>query len=463
MRNLLISFILCAVVGSAGAETSPLAGDWKGKIILPSAALEISVHLTQTASGWTGTIDIPAQAAKGLALGNFVVAEDSITFAIGGVPGEPTFHGAREDSTIKGPFTQGGQTFEFVLERGTLEAAVRPQDPVPPFPYDSEDITFAHDHVTLSGTITTPHGEGPFPAVVLLTGSGAQDRNEEIFNHRPFLVIADHLSRHGIAVLRYDDRGVGGSTGAGSEDTSADFAEDALAAVDFLRGRADIDNSRIGLLGHSEGALIAIIASEKSTDLAFVIFLAGPGVSGSDLLPVQIETLALANGVSTTVAAEQADLFRRIIALATSGRDSKKTEEEMAELFRQHIALEPASESISGEMLEQVVSNSTRQFATPWFQFFFTYDPQPALSRISIPVLALNGSLDCQVVPSQNLTGIASALKKGNNQDVTVREMPGLNHMFQHANTGALSEYPEIEETIAPEVLAIIAEWLAQR
>ena len=268
---------------SAASSAAAFAGPWHGKVTLPGSDLEIRVHLTPPAEAggdWTGSIDIPQQGASGLPLGGITVAGDSISFAIAGVPGEPTFHGKRDGDTIEGDFSQHGMTFSFLLERGAGEKAERPQDPKPPFPYRAEEVTFANGDIILAGTLTLPEGEGPFPAVVLLTGSGSENRNEEVFDHRPFLVIADHLSRHGIAVLRYDDRGVGGSSQGPQGATTADFAQDALAAVAFLRERPEIVPDRIGLLGHSEGALIATIAASRSSDVAFLVFLGGPGVPG---------------------------------------------------------------------------------------------------------------------------------------------------------------------------------------
>lgn len=470
MRNAIVAGLFLAVAGialaagAAHAGESAFAGYWDGAIMLPGMSLGIRVHLEQDDTGaWSGTIDIPMQGAKDLALAGIAARGDSLTFAIAGVPGDPTFNGVLEGDTLRGPFTQSGQTFDFELARASAEAARRPQDPEPPFPYASEEVTFENEGVTLAGTLTIPEGAGPFPAVVLLTGSGPQNRNEEVFDHRPFLVIADYLSRRGIAVLRYDDRGVGGSTGSTTGATSADFAADALAAVALLRNDPRIAADRVGLLGHSEGALIAPMAAAKSDDVAFIILLAAPGVPTPDLLALQTERVMRAEGESEDMVAKQVALNRELTGALDSDLPEDSVRVLVRDIIERQIALSPPAERPSGEVREKMIEANINSVFTPWFQFFIRHDPRQALRKVKVPVLALFGGLDTQVIDTQNRPAVEAALEEAGNTDVTARSMPGLNHMFQHAETGGVGEYAEIDETISPEVLDIIFEWIQER
>jgi len=461
---LVLTPVLAASMLPPQADETAFAGHWDGSILLPGTSLGIRVHLSRDEGGaWSGTIDIPMQGAKDLALSGIVVEGDSIVFAIAGVPGDPTFEGTLEDDRIAGPFSQSGQTFRFELTRGTAEAPKRPQDPVPPFPYASEEVTFTNGGVTLAGTLTIPDGEPPFPAVVMLTGSGPQNRNEEVFDHRPFLVIADYLSRRGIAVLRYDDRGVGGSSGSISQSTIADFAGDALAAVELLRADKRIAPDRVGLLGHSEGALTAPLAASESDDVAFLVLLAAPGVPMPDLLALQAERIARAEGENEETVKEMVALNRELTATIASDMDPDSARARVRDVILRQNELMPPESRPTGEVLERLIQSNVDNLFTPWFQFFIRYDPRDALRKVTVPVLVLNGTLDLQVVESQNLPAVQAALAEAGNTHVTALAMPDLNHMFQHAKTGAVSEYATIDETVAPEVLETIDQWIAER
>jgi pimeloyl-ACP methyl ester carboxylesterase len=426
-------------------------------------ALDVRVELARADGGWAGTIDIPQQGATGLPLEMTQVEGKTVVFSIAGVPGQPTFNGTLEGDRISGAFTQGGRAFEFELVRSTAQAQRRPQDPQPPFPYRVEEVTFNNQDVTLAGTLTIPEGVGPFPAVVLLTGSGPQNRDEEIFDHRPFWVIADHLSRNGIAVLRYDDRGVGGSTGNLMQSTTADFADDALAAVALLRERREIAVDRIGLLGHSEGAMVAPIAASRSEDIAFVVLLAAPGVRITDLLALQTEYVVRAAGRPEEAVEEYVETSRQLMAAATADESPAEKRAEIRRLVMRQNELAPEEQRARGDALEQLIEASVAQMTALWYQHFLRYDPTDALAGVKVPVLALNGELDLQVISTQNLPALQAALMAAGNKDVTTRSMPSLNHMFQHAETGSIEEYGAIDETISPEVLDIITEWIRER
>ena len=444
--------LLAPLAVAAQAPAPSASGLWEGAINLPSGVLEVAVRLDRPASGsWAGTIDIPMQGAVAMPLANITVDGPAVRFSIAGVPGDPTFAGtlSEDGATIQGGFTQGPGKLTFSLKRNTtgkptIVAAARPQEPKPPYPYLTDEVTIQNSAagVKLAGTLTTPRAAEAYPVVILITGSGQQDRNESIAGHKPFLVLADYLTRRGIAVLRIDDRGVGGSTGNAALATSEDFAGDVLAAVDFLKSYCSTNKSRIGLIGHSEGGLIAPMVALRSKDVAFEVLLAGPGVTGEQILYEQAATLAQSQGASAEQVAQARAQQERIYGVLKSETD--------VAVMRDRIR------AISGDASAQALTS-------PWFRFFLTYDPATALRAVKIPTLALNGEKDVQVPFKQNLPAIEAALKAGGNTDGTVRSFPNLNHLFQTSKTGLPNEYAQIEETMAPVVLEAIADWILAR
>jgi pimeloyl-ACP methyl ester carboxylesterase len=457
---------LFAVPGLRAAEAPPVSGHWEGEIELPGGAgkLQVMVELKQgiSPSGWVGTIDIPAQAAKGVPLEDISVDGAKVRFSILGAPGHATFDGTLDGGKLAGTFSQGQLSMPFHLGREKVVQEEKAQDPKPPFPYKIEEVAYTNGDVKLAGTLTTPAGAGPFPAVLLITGSGSQDRNETIFGHKPFWVIADHLSRHGIAVLRVDDRGVGGSTGDPRSSTSADFAQDVLSGVSFLKGHAGVDAKRIGLLGHSEGGLIAPLAASQSPDVAFIILLAGTGVPGEQIVLRQLEMISRAEGTPEDKIHEQVARQKRVFEILRT----MKGEEARAELKKQvEMGLQDATPEQRRAMggASALVERQIQEADSPWFRFFATFDPRPALRQVKVPVLALNGEKDLQVPADQNLPEIEKALKAGGNRDVTVQKLPGLNHLFQPAATGSPAEYALSPMTIDPKVLDLITDWIRQR
>jgi pimeloyl-ACP methyl ester carboxylesterase len=299
--------------------------------------------------------------------------------------------------------------------------------------------------------------------VVLITGSGAQDRDETIFGHKPFLVLSDYLTRRGIAVLRVDDRGVGGSTGSVPNSTSADFAGDVLAGVAYLRSRKEIDPARIGLIGHSEGGIIAPMVASRSRDIAFIVMLAGTGLPGDEVMYAQGAAILKALGADSEQLARQKEIQQRIFTVVRKEKNNGVAKAKVTASLKDLAAkLGQDDKNQMLEALPQVEGEVSRVF-TPWFRFFLEYDPRPALRKVTCPVLALEGQKDLQCDARTNLPAIAAALKEGGNKDVTTKELPGLNHLFQTCKTGAISEYGAIEETIAPVVLETIGDWILQR
>jgi len=367
-----------------------------------------------------------------------------------------------DDSTLTGTWIQLGRKYPLDLKKNAAPVTYnRPQEPVKPYPYKEEEVTFTNsvENFDLAGTLTIPEGKGPFPAVVMITGSGQEDRNETVFSHKPFLVIADYLTRNGIAVLRYDDRGFGGSKGSAANATSLSFADDAAAAVAYLLGRPEINPKKIGLAGHSEGGLIAPIVASKNKNIAFIVSLAGPGVSGYDIISKQTKDIMLASG-STEKEADEAwatnsSLFKIIMAQP----DQRKAAKEAIEWFSAELERKGLSPDERKEQMA-AFTGGIAQANNTWMRYFLSTDPAAFWKEVKCPVLALNGDKDLQVNYQMNLPAIKTAVISGGNKKVKTVILPGHNHLFQHCTTGAPAEYVTIEETFSPEALAIITKWI---
>jgi fermentation-respiration switch protein FrsA (DUF1100 family) len=449
-----------------------LVGLWSGPLALPGG-LEIRVVLNvrENAHGKRkAVLDSPDQQVSDLPINSLSLQDGELKFEM--KPLRASFVGKRTEdgSAFEGTFTQAGQKTPLTLKKvAKIEMPKRPQNPIGPLPYDVEEVSYANNdaNITLAGSLTLPRGAGPFPAVLLITGSGAQDRDESLLGHKPFLVLADSLTRRGIAVLRVDDRGVGGSSGGTMESTTADFASDALAGVAFLKGHAKIKPEAIGLVGHSEGGLVGPLAASQSHDVAFVVMLAGTGLPGIDIIRLQGRLILEAMGASPTAIKLQRELLDRAYALLKAESDPKAVEEKLKTLTQELLTnLSPedrkaieAEEKDASELAEA----SVKQLANPWFKFFLDYDPRDALRKLTCPVLVLNGEKDLQVPPAQNLPEIEKALKEAGNTRFVIKELPGLNHLFQSAKTGTPAEYAQIEETFNPEAMKIVADWILEQ
>jgi pimeloyl-ACP methyl ester carboxylesterase len=375
---------------------------------------------------------------------------------------------SEDGKQIAGSWSQAGMSLPLTFARGdasSMAAPKRPQEPKPPFPYDSEDVSYPNPraNVTLAGTMTRPRGAGPFPVVLLITGSGPQDRDEMLLGHKPFYVLADYLTRQGIAVLRVDDRGIGKSTGNYAQATTGDFADDVIAGIDYLKTRADVDKTHIGLLGHSEGGMVAPIVAAKNQDVAFIVLLAGPGVPADDILVRQASLIMKANGATDAMIKDNEAAQRQMFAIVRAEKDPKAAEPKLRavadELQKKLAAANPAMAAEAKASL----AGSVQMVNSPWFRYWLGLDPAATLRQVKQPVLALNGSLDLQVDPKQNLPVVEKALKDGGNQDVTAQELPNLNHLFQTAKTGSPTEYSTIEETMSPLALKTIGDWILAR
>ena len=434
------------------AKPSDIDGAWMGTLDTGAIKLRVVFHIVNTEDGLTATMDSLDQGMKAFAMTS--VSRDGTTLKIDSKQLEGVFSGkiAADKSSIDGTWTQHGGAMPLVLKPVKDQAELelkRPQNPVKPYPYHDEDVSYENkaQNVTLAATLTIPRGKGPFPGVVLITGSGPQDRDEALLGHQPFLVLSDYLTRHGIAVLRADDRGVGKSTGVFAKGTTADFATDAEAGVAYLKTRPEIDPHKIGLIGHSEGGVIAPMVAARNKDVAFIVMMAGTGVPGDQILPAQGEAIEVANGKSPEEAAKNAANEKEMLTLVETEKDDAALQKEL-------------KEKMAGEVPEAQIGLQISQITSVWFRYFLTYDPATALRKVTCPVLAINGSLDMQVLPSQNLPAIRKALAESGNPHVEVDELPGLNHLFQTAKTGSPAEYSQIEETMSPVALDQMARWI---
>jgi uncharacterized protein len=435
-----------------------IGGTWNGVLDANGTRLRLVFHIRKSDSGYVTTMDSPDQGAMGIPIATTSFSDPELRLE------QPrmnlVYAGKRSGDSIPGTWTQGTTTLRLVLSRNAavVKPRNRPQEPSRPYPYREEEVTIrnAQDNLTLAGTLTLPDGDGPHPAVVLLSGSGPQNRDEEVFGHKPFLVLADQLTRQGIAVLRYDDRGIGRSTGNFNAATSRDFATDATSAVAFLAGRPEIARAHIGLIGHSEGALVAPMVTTQTKDVAFIVLLAGIGMPGRDVSLIQMKTLR-----PFPVPDEElwARFTERSIGIASSSADVATKRIELARHYESHRAL-LATVLPSSLPVDAFIRSRVTELTRPWQQFFLAYDPATDLAKVMVPVLSLNGSNDVQVPAAANQAGIKRALEKGKNRQYVIRELPGLNHMFQESLTGAMNEYPLLEQTFSPVALNEIVGWI---
>jgi len=472
MTRRLLTLALLLLATSAAAQADPV-GAWRGLLGPGIIDLEIRVDIAGTPAALSGTIAIPAQGLFDFPLGDVTLDGATLSFAMTGIPGDPAFVGEIAGDGIAGTFTQGGQPLPFSLERDLVGGSSRPQEPRPPFPYLAEEVAYVSGDVVLTGTLTLPPGDDRAPALLLITGSGAQDRNEEILGHKPFLVIADHLTRAGYAVLRVDDRGVGGSGGDDAEATYEDLLGDVLAGVARLRAHPRVDPARVGLLGHSQGGYLAPAAAATAEGaIAFAILLAGPAVDGFATLVAQNERI-----FDLALRAADPDVSDEAVAAAIAGQieflealyallvadDAEGARALVRERVESEMASVPAEQRPDAATLEAIIEANQAGITSPALRSFLTFDPQPYLRQLTVPVLALFGGLDVQVIAEQSEGPMREALAAAGNADATVVTFPGLNHLMQPATTGALEEYGTIETTIDPVVLDTITTWLVER
>jgi len=438
-----------------------IEGRWQGSIEVQGVKLKLVFKIEHSGDSLLSVMDSPDQGVKGIPVNSTIFKNDTLRIEMTGFAINYT---GVIDSTgsIVGQFNQAGVAFPLTLQRSTdkEKELKRPQEPKKPYPYFEEHLKFTNpvDKITLAGTLTIPKDKANCPAVVLISGSGAQNRNEEILGHKPFLVLADHLTRNGIAVLRYDDRGTAESEGDFSTGTAYDFSTDAEAAFNYLSSRKEINGSRIGLIGHSEGGMIAPMIAARNKNVGFLVLLAGTGVRGDQIILTQSVLIGQANGIPTEELLKGREVNKGAFDLVLDTLKNDSLEQVLTRYFYAQDNSE--IEKTDSGSLETLVKRNVQTLINPQIKYFIRYDPRPALSKVTCPILALNGEKDLQVEPEENIEAIRIAVEAGGNTQLTTKIFPRLNHLFQECKTGSINEYGVIEQTLSPNVLLDISKWI---
>lgn len=454
----LFSLIFLWALSSPLLFAQNIVGSWNGVLDVMGTKLHLVFHFKEADSVLSGKMDSPDQHAYDIPVSKIEWNNSELYLEVMG--GAIKYEAKLKNDLLEGTFKQSGMDFPLNLKPGLYETkeVVRPQEPKAPFPYKIEEVSFANeqaDGIKLAGTLTLPKKGKNFPTAILISGSGPQDRDETLFEHKPFLVIADYLTKNGIAVLRFDDRGTAQSEGDFASATTADFATDVEAAVAYLRTRKEINSAKIGLIGHSEGGIIAPMVAAKDKDIRFIVLLAGPGVDGKEILIMQTEAMSRAAGMPENDLMDARKANQQIYDIIIQETEDSIMEQRMIDSLEPYML-----KTLSRGDFKNFVENTVAGTNTPWMKYFLVNNPQQYLKQISCPVLALSGTKDLQVPAEINIKAIEKALKEGGNKKVTTKIYPGLNHLFQHAETGMVDEYGKIEETFAPEVLKEMMQWI---
>lgn len=459
MKNTILLLLLTI---SSFAYAQDITGTWHGTLSMQGRQMRLNVNVIKTTDGYSSTMDSPDEGVKGIPVHTTSFEENVFSFSIPQIG--LVYTGTLEDNYIKGKLSQSGMNFPMDLTRGdaTPVKVVRPQEPVKPYPYYEEEVTFKNDkaNITLAGTLTLPKKEGNYPAVILITGSHAQNRDEEILGHKPFLVLADYLTRNGFAVLRFDDRGVGGSEGEFTKATISDFVTDAEAAFNYLMTRKEINHKKTGFLGHSEGGIVAPIAATRNNNVAFIITLAGPGISGVEQMVLQNYMIGKSNGLPEEDLTKLGRITRELYSIAIAENDIKIRKKAVYDYLHKEMRPFFASKGVPEADIEANLKMQAAEISSASYVAMLKYDPSVILDKVKCPILALNGEKDIQVASAPSLEGIQRAAERGGNKKVTTKELKGHNHLFQECTTCTIAEYGELEQTISPLTLNEINDWL---
>jgi uncharacterized protein len=453
----IVILILLAILINTSLKAQDIAGQWNGFPKVNGVQLKVVFKIIKTDEGYISSMDDPEQDVYGIPATEVTFEDPYLKIEVSSLHIEYTGI-LRGNNLIVGNFRQSGKAYEMNLLR-----YARPQEPKKPYPYHSEDVMFENpkDKIRLAGTLTLPEKAGLYPAVILISGSGPHNRDGEFYGHKPFLVLADHLTKNGIAVLRFDDRGTAQSTGDFKSATTEDFALDVEAGLSYLKTRKEIDAKKIGLIGHSEGGIIAPMVAVKSGDAAFIVLLAAPGIQGNDLILKQQELVFMAYGLNGGVVERRKKISKGAFDIVINIPDREILKTILTEYFKKSYNELPKTERPLDE--EKNIEQRVTMLTEPWWQFFLRYDPSIILKYIKCPVLALNGEKDLQVTPAENLEAIRKGLENGDNRKGTIKELPALNHLFQECKTGSTSEYYTIEQTFSPKALNEILSWIKEQ
>ena len=454
MKNLCYTLMLFITLTSFSQD---ITGKWTGSLDIQGTKLNLVFNIDKSGENYTATMDSPEQNVQGIPITTVTFQKPTVkmTIEMAGVEYNGTLNASDE---IIGNFSQAGTTFPLNLSKKKR----KPQEPIE-FNYYTENVTFQNkkDNISLGGTLTLPSKEGKFPVVVLISGSGAQNRDSELLGHKSFLVIADYLTKKGIGVLRFDDRGVGESKGDRNTSTTKDFATDVSAAVEYLKTRKEINIKKIGLIGHSEGGLIAPMVAANSKDISYIVLLAGSGIPGDELLLQQTYLIGKDNGLSEEELKETVTANAKVYDIIKTEKNLEVAKQKLTAIVQASFDDLPADQKLPQDQIDSIITQQVAMVISPWFQYFVSYNPSLILKDVKCPVLVLNGEKDVQVPSKANTQAIKNALEKGGNKKVTVVEFPNTNHLFQECTTCTIEEYEKIEQTFSPIVLKQISDWIA--
>ncbi|MHB9039340.1 MAG: alpha/beta hydrolase family protein [Melioribacteraceae bacterium] len=461
-------FIALVFIFSQTNAQNDIAGYWSGKIKMLTMNLDFQIKVEKTKKTLNAFMSIPSQKLENYQLAVFTFKKNKLHFELPSQAGTAKFDGELIVDSIKGKILQAGIQGTFYLARSEEQKTIPKSESKinEPLPYLEDEVAFKSGRILLAGTLTIPKEEKKYPAVILLTGSGPQNRDEEIYGFKIFQKIADYLTRRGIAVLRYDDRGVGGSTGNTMQSTTEDFAGDAQAAIDFLKKQKNIDPKKIGFLGHSEGAIIAPMVAANSNDVAFMVLMSGTGVNGGEVLLEQQKLILKASGVADSLINQNLELQKEINKALNNNKDLNDIRNDIQTFAeKDYETLSPdikASIKDKKAYINSTVQSQIMVFNNPWFKYFINYDPAPALQKVKVPVLMTFGELDLQVPVNQNKPKMEDALRLGGNNNFKSIIFPKANHLYQEAKTGSPGEYNELEKEFVPGFLEKIGDWIEQ-
>lgn len=457
-------FVIAFIISIVTTYSQDISGDWSGETKRGDKLIIFVFNIEQENSKYSATMNVPTFRISGIKPSSTTFTDGKLL--IDGSNVGMSYVGVfnNEAQQFEGTYKEGGVELELNLKQGVVKIADerRPQEPVKPYPYYEEEVVFenAEANISLAGTLTLPTKKGTFPVVILISGSGPQDRDESFMGHKPFLVLSDNLTRKGIGVLRFDDRGHGKSTGDFGNATTEDFSKDVLSAIAYLKARSDVDTKNIGLIGHSEGGIIAPLAANNSKDVAFMVLLASTGISGTELSVMQSKTLRQFP-VKDEVVYEKNT--RKAIEIVTSNRSNLEIKNELTTHYNSFVRPILTSLHVPEEKINLFIESQLKTSLKPWSRYFLQYNPADEIEKLQMPVLSLNGTKDTQVNAKINQEGIRKALIKGNNQDYKIVEFENLNHFFQECETGNMDEYRKIEQTFSPTALEEISNWILKR
>jgi pimeloyl-ACP methyl ester carboxylesterase len=459
----IISITLLIIFSITSAFSQDISGDWSGKAKRGDKEITFVFNIKKEGTSYSSVMNVPTFRISGMkpAVTTFTNGKLTIDGSNLGMSYIATFNS--ELQQFEGSYKEGGIEMALNLKKGAVKIADqrRPQEPIKPYPYYEEEVVFPNKeaNINLAGTLTLPNNNGTFPVVILISGSGPQDRDESFMGHKPFLVLADYLTKQGIGVLRFDDRGQGESTGDFGSATTEDFSKDVLSAITYLKTRKDVDVKNIGLIGHSEGGIIAPLAANNTNDVAFIVLLASTGISGAELSVIQSKTLRQFPVKDEKAYEENA---RKAIAIVTSSKSEQEIKTELTAHYNAFIRPVLKDLNVPEKNINAFISNQVNTSIKPWSRYFLQYNPADEIEKLQIPVLSLNGSKDTQVDAKINQNGIRQALIKGGNKDYKILELENLNHFFQECDTGKMDEYRKIEQTFSPIALKEISSWVLE-